>query len=1437
MAEHPHSDNPVRRVVLGPIPADAASNQMLLFELERKGLTRDPNFADIPTTTSSAPVSPALSALRRQRQVESQRSFRAKRRTPLRPRISRAKSTSMMSLRSIASSKTLWNKFSKSMEDSPQSMHQSVKPQSTPQRDLDESPQLSRARASPPPRIDTSTPLLFSGKRELSVAPSSMFDDVDSVFSSGTYRRGWMRRRRGHHWPTHLFSPHPTATPLLWDDPWAPPASYDASQLSEDERKDLIARLSISFLYQHMIGDSFEIGETFFAHVLEEESDDLEETASAPSFINVSPTVRHSSRSSCTQSGQNGASDAPSFGLGLDSEPLPAQISPVPRYTLNYGALGSGTNEKRMPRLPSAMSKRRVLSDARPKPANTHVTFALPEHTNADPSAQDLSIEDRTGWDETKNTLDKEGSVWIESGKPSKTMLALENELHTKRAELTNMVANGSQHFPTRDSSSVMYTPPSTPPLTAHATELLTSQEAKLTSFDETSLMQADGGPAVQVGSPPVPLNGSTTPSPKQELEFVAPTNSITSPHSEERRRRHWPHPEIPQWVLDKRRHLHWHKRHEKVPPKVPSPLPRTSFSNASLESLAAEPTTDTRVKQVSDRITSQTVSQTPTPSRRLETSAQLQKTPAEAHDDFRGLTPHKPHRLEPGVNEDKIDVGAGDLSPPPPEEVLSRRTVAPVPEPASSHGQDSPAAPIFKRDRMLVKVQIATNDVAGTNFDEFEARRYDLRSYRWAEYVVLVRPGRLELWSQASVRARVLGDTERLKRRYTISLKPGESTLSLYSETDRLLCLTSPRSISTKGQHGHRFPFKRHGSLILLLNARTASMAADWMWMLWRELGGTLPPHLFVYIPAISMRVRVPIPPLPDTQGLSREYDVVMDVPQHADLEEYEAYMSRALLREVVKLVRAVPQWASLSEAVSRRGLTPSLVWRSGMIYNWVLYDTTPEGMPRYWNVLAGSLLSTRRRAPVLELVMNSHYPTQVLHPNGHALSEPRGVEGYVGRLRSVSNTTSRVYLSVHDGCVFLLRESFACVPDRFAGVPLGPVNGATRKERVEARIHQFTKYERAREWHQIRFSEGFIDLRDVCAIGHVGAGVILSTELYRQGATDGLGLNSSSALENVQKVEEYDGTRTAIDKRLFALDQCTELETETAHSERMARRAMRQFQLYLENGRNIVFECASFELAKEWIVHLFMLTVYWRCRRKTDIRIMMKASDNLRAQRYGPSYVDDMSLRSLPYLWNWCCIDDCRAVSLSGHLFWRTNVRHPFRRRVFILSNGQLHGFKLMSSTRSSTSRQNEGIVYRRKGAPISLRDAYIYTGQLSDRSSDLHDNESAITRTGAQDPHEMHEQLPRLYRDGLTSSESHEECSFVLRVRRVPDIVPPKHLSGHKTPLPKPRDHTEITFRARTVLERDLWVRHITVEMEKIVRANPDREKHAHHFGRVY
>ena len=214
------------------------------------------------------------------------------------------------------------------------------------------------------------------------------------------------------------------AAPFICDTPFSAPRPSEDVELTEEERKGLISRLGISFVHQKMVGTSFEVGRTFFERVLEEEPEEERAyPASAPSSVRLSP-----------------------------------RLSPSIRR-------GRSKRNQRVPTLLSAMNKR-ASSESRSRSAQPHVKFALP------PKRDSNEIEDRSRWDETRSQLEHEGPVSIQVGRPSQTMLALEQELVSKRAELTNMVSQPSsaplplapQTPAGADESMAMHTPPDTPP-------------------------------------------------------------------------------------------------------------------------------------------------------------------------------------------------------------------------------------------------------------------------------------------------------------------------------------------------------------------------------------------------------------------------------------------------------------------------------------------------------------------------------------------------------------------------------------------------------------------------------------------------------------------------------------------------------------------------------------------------------------------------------------------------------------------------------------------------------------------------------------------------------------------------------------------------------------------------------------------------------------
>lgn len=1110
--------------------------------------------------------------------------------------------------------------------------------------------------------------------------------DLDSLLSTPR-DQGWLR------WAPRSLRPRSNRnvmSPLPPDDSsGSGPLSPILGQfdLTEEQRETIVERAGVSLGHRKMVGSSFLVGQKFFEHVLALEPPD--DPPRASSVHGLMP-------------------------MHTGTQPSPKPASPTQARRREASIL-------------------RKLPPKSPTPKG-YVAFALP------PSDTD-EVEDRTRWDSARQTLNDHGAVSICQGRPSKAMVALEEEIEAERHKLRQQLL--------------------APPKDALSTEA---------SLDASPRAHSEGSNVPQLSL----SDGAMHRRPSSSTDSVSERSLSESLAS------------LPAEPLGQEELAH------ALPPLVP---PATAPPSESVSLFS--------------RFFSASSSH-----RRSDEASLLEVAQA-------------PEGADLPVRRNSLPVGQGNALPRPADEVLARSDIAPVPRTVALQSHSNV---VLKRDRMLVKVQVLGHVDVGSNFDELEARRYDIRSYKWDEYLVILRPGRVELWNEARFRGRVLGDTERLKLRYVIPLRKKEVTLSLYSEIDRLLCLTMPRSDVGRSP----FPFRRHGTTILLLNARASSLAADWMWLLWRELDGQPPTHIHVHVPGISMRVRVPLPPLPSVHGTAREYDALLDLPSTLPYERsYEKMTAHSLMAHTQRMIEAVPQWAEIVHIMQNRGLEPVLAWRSGSTYNWVSHATTPQGVPRYWDALAGALLTSARSAPELQMLLNNHYPTEVMHPNGHALREPPAVEGFVGRLRTISGTTTRTYLTTHDAGLYLLREAFAHPPDPYMGLPVHSVEGHNRQNRIHTHVTRFAAQEIARGLHQIRQSEGFLHLRDVCAIGSVGFSVVLSTELTQYHVHMGHEPMLACSLPQVQWVSDYDGTRAPLDARLNVLDAASD-EADVG-----VKRTQRQFRLYLENGRSIVFEAASVALAKEWMVHLYMLIVYWKCRDRMDTRMLVHASHANEAASGNARQAEDHASVSLPFIWNWCRFGGCRTILLSGVLFWRTHMRRPFHRRFFLLCDGQLLAFKLISSTHSSTSRQNEGIIYRRKGAPILLRDAYVYKGDVADRISDLKGDDMPNQRTGGHHTEELHEQLPRLFQGGFYSAESSDDCTFVVRVRVGWD--PGRwHRSKYDTmqmPYLSGRESSEISFRARTRLERDLWVRMIGHEIEKVVRSDPARDRDLCQFGRIH
>jgi hypothetical protein len=322
---------------------------------------------------------------------------------------------------------------------------------------------------------------------------------------------------------------------------------------------------------------------------------------------------------------------------------------------------------------------------------------------------------------------------------------------------------------------------------------------------------------------------------------------------------------------------------------------------------------------------------------------------------------------------------------------------------------------------------------------------------------------------------------------------------------------------------------------------------------------------------------------------------------------------------------------------------------------------------------------------------------------------------------------------------------------------------------------------------------------------------------------------------------------------------------------NDRDAMKRSRQFEVILSNGRSVRFEVYSKSVAKEWIERMTQLSIYWKRREKVDAMQLMTASGitpsliskgkvgniHQKEHRAMDESTEGERLSSvLGDVWHWCMHHSCRGIIRSGRLFQKKKAFSGFYSRYYILIAGRLLHFKLMTGSSTARARQNNGIFHRRQETVVHLRDAYVYSGQLTEemlingRSEGASSINTYGNGTGGASNTNKRHLLPRVYGDGLMSFDDDEDCTLVVRYRpqRLNQAADPVVKLGSSslvesstTPasassIPKLSDATynHLVLRARCKMERDLWVRAINIECERLIRMDREREEKIRNQG---
>jgi hypothetical protein len=363
-----------------------------------------------------------------------------------------------------------------------------------------------------------------------------------------------------------------------------------------------------------------------------------------------------------------------------------------------------------------------------------------------------------------------------------------------------------------------------------------------------------------------------------------------------------------------------------------------------------------------------------------------------------------------------------------------------------------------------------------------------------------------------------------------TIALTTSASKLN--ADVDRLLKSTKTvhgalkDAVKQSRQYRWLQRFGKSGSHVFIIKISERTRAADWFWELWRKMhrdaqGPQLPPRLDVRIPQLGTSVRLAIPE-EDEPGSSATLTILN---------------TEAVIDTCWEMLEGVYDHAKVG-----RGADVGLAWKTedGKL-DWLAFDTTVEGRPRNWAILAGLARQSSSLTGIGSVELQArrarHQPIWAKLEDGTVTQEPPGVEGFLIRHKTAAAPKNTVYVSTHDGNVYTSHTQNAYPP-------LQPGSTQSLPRDVFPELHEaHLDSERFRMAQFLQQSTGCVDLRD---------------------------------LEDIKLVSELEDSTSTKDQQTF--------------------------EIHLSTGEKARFEAHSPEIAKEWVERLTKLSAYWKRRHRIE-------------------------------------------------------------------------------------------------------------------------------------------------------------------------------------------------------------------------------------------
>jgi hypothetical protein len=238
-------------------------------------------------------------------------------------------------------------------------------------------------------------------------------------------------------------------------------------------------------------------------------------------------------------------------------------------------------------------------------------------------------------------------------------------------------------------------------------------------------------------------------------------------------------------------------------------------------------------------------------------------------------------------------------------------------------------------------------------------------------------------------------------KAAYEIPLGRKTSKVNLYSSLDKSIVLSSP---------------EKRGSLIFIMQSRTASNAVEWYTFLRNVLGWRRASELQINIPDMSLSVRIanPFEKLEASQNEVQNADDTEDAMLKT-MQEEQAVASELVRRCLAELEEA-PEWADVLDSWIKDQ-------RIGLA--WKRYDRLEWVHGANERKMYGTIAMLKSHD--LELRPKTHYPTTAItRKKQKTLTEPVPVEGFLIRLTGQRGRAKRLGLMYHKQLYFASHDQY---------------------------------------------------------------------------------------------------------------------------------------------------------------------------------------------------------------------------------------------------------------------------------------------------------------------------------------------------------------------------------------------------------------------------